>query len=115
MTVDELRQLILEAAYSVPQIGEVMESVKWGQPSFTPAKPGIGSSVRIQETPDGTFALMFICHTNLVDRFRQIYPDELVYQGNRAISVDPPNMPFDLNAARHCIAMALSYHLDRKA
>ena len=33
----------------------------------------------------GAAAIHFICHTNLVDEFRRLYPDALRYEGNRSI------------------------------
>ena len=42
-----MRQIILSVAASNPAIGPLAESLKWGEPSYTPLKKGIGSSVRI--------------------------------------------------------------------
>ena len=110
---NRLRQLILDVAAGNDRIGSLEESLKWGQPSFTPTRKGVGSSVRIQPNRDGAFALMFICHTGLVDRFREIYPDELSYEGNRAIVVRNET-DLDDPALAHCIAMALTYKLDKR-
>ena len=66
-----LRTLIFEVADETPGIGELTETLKWGQPSYTPKKPRIGSSVRLSATDDGRAAVWFICHTHLVDRFRE--------------------------------------------
>ena len=105
-----LRSLIVEAAASSDGVGEIAETLKWGQPSFAPKKPRIGSSVRLQNNDDGSMSLMFICNTNLVERFREIYADDLNFIGNREIKVqDADNIPE--NALKHCIAMALTYHL----
>ncbi|MCR9123116.1 MAG: DUF1801 domain-containing protein [Phyllobacteriaceae bacterium] len=107
------RRLILEAAAETEAVCELAESVKWGEPSFTPSKPRIGSSVRIQARPNGDEALMFICHTGLVDEFRDLYGDTLTFEGNRAI-VLPAGEPVDEAAIRHCIALALTYHRRKK-
>jgi hypothetical protein len=40
---------------------------------------------RIAPRDNGDVALMFICHTNLVEEFRGLYPDGLAFEGNRAI------------------------------
>ncbi|WP_210421536.1 hypothetical protein [Hoeflea halophila] len=57
--------------------------------------------------------MMFICHTNLVEEFRGLYPDALTYEGNRAIVVSAKEEP-DRLALAHCIALALTYKLRRK-
>ena len=87
--------------------------MKWGEPSFAPAKPRIGSSVRLADRPDGSVAMMFICHTGLVEQFRELYPDSFAYEGNRALVFGPADA-IDTAALSHCVAMALSYHLNRR-
>jgi len=113
MTPDQLRAMIYQAAADKPEIGPLEESLKWGEQSFTPVKRNIGSSVRIQPRPNGDTALMFICHTNLVEEFRGLYPDALTYEGNRAIVLSGENEP-DRAALSHCIALALTYKLRKR-
>lgn len=110
---DRLRSLIFEAAADAPEVGDLTESLKWGEPSFTPAKPRIGSSVRLARRDGETVAMMFICHTHLVDRFREIYPDTFRFEGNRALVFDADE-GVDETALKHCIAMALTYHLQKR-
>ena len=71
----QLRALIHETARETEGVGELAESVKWGEPSFAPARPRIGSSVRLTIRDGETVAMLFICHTHLVDDFRELYPD----------------------------------------
>ena len=103
-----MRQLILSVAASNPVVGPLAESLKWGEPSFTPLEKGIGSSVRIAPRKDGMVSLIFICHTGLVERFREIYGDKLAFEGNRTIVIDP-GKPLPEPELRHCIALALTY------
>jgi hypothetical protein len=110
---DRLRALIHETAAATDGVGKIAESVKWGEPSFAPEKPRIGSSVRLADRPDGSVAMMFICHTGLVEQFRELYPDSFAYEGNRALVFQPADM-IDTAALSHCVAMALSYHLNRR-
>lgn len=105
-----LRTLIFETVEETPNIGRIDESLKWGQPSYTPAKPHIGSSVRLGAAETETVALYFICHTRLVEHFREIYPKVLEFEGNRAI-VLPASGEWPEAEIKHCIAMALTYHL----
>lgn len=111
---EEIKRLITQAAAEVPEIGPIDETVKWGQPSFGPIKPGVGSSVRIETRPDGEFGLMFICTTGLVDEFRSIYGDALQFEGNRAIVLKEGHLA-EQDALKHCIQLALTHKLRRKA
>ncbi|GAB5463798.1 DUF1801 domain-containing protein [Hoeflea alexandrii] len=113
MTPEDLKTLINQVAEATPEIGPLEESLKWGEQSFTPLKRNVGSSVRIAPRPDGKLALMFICHTNLVDEFRGLYPDALTYEGNRAIVLSP-GIDADREALKHCIALALTYKLRKR-
>ena len=105
-----LRQLILVTAAQTIGVGEIEESLKWGEPSYTPSKKGIGSSVRLAPRNDGKLSMHFICHTGLVDRFRELYSDRLTFEGNRTIVIDEYK-PLAEQELRHCIAMALTYFL----
>ncbi|MEO0635661.1 MAG: DUF1801 domain-containing protein [Pseudomonadota bacterium] len=110
----KLRNLIGEVAQETDSVGEIEETLKWGQPSFAPKRPKVGSSVRLQDNEDGSTGLMFICNTDLVERFRTQYPDQLDFIGNREIRVrelTAANEP----ALKHCVAMALTYHLSKRA
>lgn len=100
------RDFILEVAASHPGIGPLAESLKWGEPSFAPQAPRIGSSVRLAPREGGQVAFLFICHTGLVEEFRTIYP-ALTYEGNRAVVIDASLPPPE--ALAHCITMALTY------
>lgn len=110
----QLRQLILETASDNPAIGPLEETTKWGEPAFLTSATGSGTTVRInrhKKSPD-KYALYVHCQTDLVERYRQIYDDELTFDSNRAVVFDSKEeLPVD--AVKHCIAMALTYHLPR--
>ena len=108
---DELKALIFETAAQSPEIGQLEESLKWGEPSFTPKKRNVGSSVRLAQRDDGV-ALMFICTTKLVGRFKEIYPDEFAFEGGRALVFKEGNA-LPVEPLKHCIGMALTYKLKR--
>ncbi|MEL6202698.1 MAG: DUF1801 domain-containing protein [Pseudomonadota bacterium] len=110
---EELRSLIMQAAAAAPEIGTVVETLKWGQPSFASGKPNIGSSVRIEQRDNGHFALMFICTSGVVDEFREIYPDQLEFEGNRAISIPAGDLE-NKAELKHCIQLALTSRLRKR-
>jgi len=107
-----LRGLVLDVAANTDGVGQIEECLKWGQPSFVTVKPKSGSTIRIDTVKDSDteYAMYFICHTNLVDRFRELYPDTFNFVGNRTLLFDV-SQPVPEEELRHCIAMALTYHL----
>lgn len=105
-----LRDVILEVATQTKGVGTIEETLKWGQPSFLTVKPKSGSTIRIDTVKDTSqYAMYFICHTHLVDTFRELYPDTFSYNGNRALVFEHGEaLPMD--ELKHCIAQALTYH-----
>lgn len=110
--LSKLRALVLDVAETTEGVGQIEECLKWGQPSFVTTKPKSGSTIRVDAIRDepGKVAMYFICSTNLVDQFRELYPETFDFRGNRALVFDAKG---DLPEAelRHCVAKALTYHL----
>ena len=105
--LDELRQLIIRSATELG-FAEVDEALKWGELSFSVKG---GSPVRIdwkEKTPD-QYYLFFNCKTRLVETFKELYRDSLVFEGNRAI-VLPLSEPLPEKTMTHCLRLALTYH-----
>ncbi|MEM8487446.1 MAG: DUF1801 domain-containing protein [Bacteroidota bacterium] len=111
----QLRQLILDTAAGMDEVGELEETLKWGEPSYLTSKTKSGSTIRIdwKSRAPGHYAMYFNCQTTLVSTFREMYADVLEFEGNRSV-VFSLNAPLKTDAVRHCIAMALTYHLDKK-
>lgn len=110
-TMKKLRKLVREVAKSNADVGGLVETLKWGQPSFLPKRPRIGTTVRmdaVSEAP-ARVAFYFHCQTSLVETFRELYADTLSFEGNRAIVLDATK-PLPEAELRHCIEMALTYH-----
>lgn len=107
-----LRELVLTTAAEIDGVGAITETLKWGQPAYLTNESRSGSTVRIAPTRKGSdhdVAMFFICHTDLVDRFRALFGDTFTYDGDRALLFDVGQaMPED--ELRQCIAMALTYH-----
>ena len=68
-----LRQLIFETAAATDGVGELEETLKWGEPSYLTPKTKSGSTVRIdwKKSQEGQYAIYFKCTTNLVETFAQ--------------------------------------------
>ncbi len=112
----QLRGLILDVAATTTGVGELEETLRWSEPSYLTTRSRSGSMLRIHWKPaDGEHCRIYVhCQTNLVATFRALYPTELVYEGNRAVLV-PLRGSIPVDALRHCIALALTYHSTRKA
>ncbi len=110
-----LRKMIFEVAASTPGVGELQETLKWGEPAYlTPASKS-GSTIRIAPRPGSPrqYALYVNCQTTLVDSWRTLFPAEFSYEGNRAIVFSADDeVPQD--ALRFCMAMALTYHRNKR-
>ena len=109
-----LRQLILDTASATEGVGRLDETIKWGQVSYLTSETGSGSTVRIDRVKSDAkqYAVYFHCQTNLVETFRELYP-ELSYGGNRSILLDV-SKALPKQALRHCVALALTYHLNKR-
>jgi hypothetical protein len=108
----KLRGIILATAAKMDGVGEITETLRWGQPSYIAKR---GSTIRIDAVKNdpGQYAMYFICNTDLIAQFRERYP-ELDYGGNRSILFDMRGkIPED--ALRHCISLALRYHKKKSA
>jgi hypothetical protein len=109
-----LRQLIFDTASTIDGVGELEETLKWGQPSYLTSQSKSGSTIRIDRVKsDGDhYAMYFHCQTNLVSAFRDLYPNQLEYGGNRSILFDAKEK-LPEHALRHCVSLALTYHLKK--
>ena len=104
-----LRQLIFDTATKTESVGEIEETLKWGEPSYV-AKNGSTIRINWKEKLGDQYAIYFKCTSLLVPTFKKLYPKEFKYEDNRAIhfSVND-NIP--VKSLRHCIKIALTYHL----
>jgi hypothetical protein len=94
---------VFRTARSHPEVGELEETLKWGEPAYV-TKYGVGSTVRMgwkAKAPD-QYAMYFHCQTSLVESFRAM---------NRALifSVDKR---VALEALSVCVAASLTYQLN---
>lgn len=106
-----LRTLVLKTAAQTPGAGDVVETLKWGEPAYVTVNKA-GSTVRIdwKAKAPAQYAVYFNCQTNLVESFRQMFPNDFRFEGNRALILAlKQEMPED--ALGFCIAASLTYHL----
>ncbi|MFT7239254.1 MAG: hypothetical protein ACI93L_003354 [Cyclobacteriaceae bacterium] len=98
---------MMEVAEETDGLTKLLETAKWGEPSYLTK---YGSTIRIdwkEKTPDKCY-LFFICSTELVSTFKIIFGEDLDFEDNRAIS---PNLhePIPIEATKRCLSLALNY------
>ncbi len=110
-----LRKLILETADAIEEVGEIEETLKWGEPSYLTSKTKSGSTIRINKKKDqvNKYAIYFKCTANLVPAFKEKFPQEFDFEGDRSIVF---NLEDEIPAMelKKCIALALTYHRNKK-
>jgi len=69
-----LRKLIFSVAMETPEIDDLEETLKWGEPSYLTIG---GSTVRVawQERNPDKYGIYFNCNSELVGTFRELYSD----------------------------------------
>lgn len=103
-----LRQIIFEVSKEL-KLDDLEETLKWDQPSYLTQK---GSTIRIdwkKTANSDQYAMYFNCKTKLMDTFKEIYPDNFNYEGNRAI-VFKLHQTLPIEKLKVCIELALTYH-----
>ncbi len=105
-----LRELIFKAASKTEGVGELEETVKWGEPAYRP-KSGSGTTVRIDQrkSDSAQYAIYFHCQTNLIERFKTLFPKKFKFEGNRAILLNVAE-EVPVEALTLCMVEAFTYH-----
>ena len=111
----ELRKLILEVSEGIDAIDELVETLKWGQPSYVPKKKNVGTAVRIHwlKSKPNQYGVYFNCNTKLIFRIRKKFGNQFNYEGTRALVFQEDDQ-IPVKALKECISMALTYHRDKK-
>jgi hypothetical protein len=111
-----LRKLILETAEATEGVGEIEETLRWGEPAYLTSETRSGSTIRIdwkKKAPD-EYSIYFHCQTDLIETFRLHYPACFRFDGNRRIVFgEDDRVPVEPLSA--CIAAALTYHRGKKS
>ncbi len=105
----DLRALIFTVAADLPEIGEISETLRWGQPAYITSKRA-GASLRLGVPKTGGFALYTHCQTSLIADFATAFPNMDKVEGTRAIHFTDATQ---IDPIRHgmLIRSILTYHL----
>ncbi|MCG9599190.1 DUF1801 domain-containing protein [Vibrio sp. Isolate25] len=106
LRLEELRNLVFQIASEL-ELGEINESLKWGEPSYS-VKTGSPLRMDWKLKSPNNYYLFFNCQTKLVDTFRELYGAVLEFQGNRAIVLSL-SKPLPETAIKSCLELALTY------
>ncbi len=106
----KLRALIFKVAAKNQKIGQLQETLKWGQPAYLTPETKSGSTIRLGLPKTGGFAIYTNCQTTILSEFQHMFPDGLTYEGNRAIHFSTKDK-IPLDKIELLIMRALTYHL----
>jgi hypothetical protein len=109
----QVRDWIWEAVEGMDLDCNVVETLKWGEPSYLPDKPRIGSTLRIGQFDEEHIALYFNCQTMLVENFRSMFGSEVEYSKNRAVLFNVSE-PLPESIVKACASKTFRYHLDKR-
>jgi hypothetical protein len=107
--------MIFETAASLEGVGDIEETLKWGEPSYLTPTTKSGSTIRIdwKSSQEDHYAMYFKCTANLVSAFRERYPTVFKFRGTRSILFHIDD-EIPVNELHRCIALALTYHRNKK-
>ncbi|MEM8871320.1 MAG: DUF1801 domain-containing protein [Pseudomonadota bacterium] len=113
----KLRQMrtLIYAVAEAENVAPLSETLKWGEPSYATVRTKAGTPIRLgwsRKTPKRC-AMFVNCQTTLLDQYRERYGDELEFQGNRAVVI-PTDGPLNEAPVVGCIALALTYHRNKR-
>ena len=104
----QLREFILETATALQDHAVIVETLKWGEPSYHLKG---GSPIRIDWKPknEEEYRIYFNCQSKLVPTFRRLFGGRLEFEANRAI-VFALDGGLPLAELEICIGLAFRYH-----
>ena len=107
----KLRELIFEVALNEKSILNIEETLKWNEPSYITKN---GSTLRIdwKKSKPNQYSMYFNCKTKLIETFRELFKNQLIFNGNREIIFNIRD-EIDEKILKYCILLSLTYH-DRK-
>jgi len=111
----KIRRLILDCAAQDDAIGNLTETLKWGEPAYLTEQTKSGSTIRlgIDDHKPEAVAIYLNCQTTLVKDIQNKFPGKFDCENNRVIYI-PVKEPLPSDDLSQCLTMALKYHLNKK-
>lgn len=105
-----LRALIFETAARTPQVGQVQEALRWGQPAYLTPQTKSGSTLRVGPAKKGGCVIFAHCQTQIIPNYVAQFPGLDEIDGTRAVIFKTAD-DIDPIRVRFLIHHALCYHL----
>jgi hypothetical protein len=105
-----IRELIFDVGQQTRGVGEIEETLKWGQPAYLTPQTKSGTTIRLGATKSGQLAVYTHCQTTIMSEFQSIFPDQFDYEGNRAVHFRSADTAA-LDSLTLLVRRALTYHL----
>ncbi len=102
----QMREIIFQVA--AQQDIQIMETLRWWQPSYLPIQSKVGTTIRIDQFSECEVAIFFNCKTTIVEELKETFGASLRYSKNRAIIFNI-NAPLPMQTIEYCVAFGLSY------
>lgn len=111
----KLRSLLFEAAAQTDGVGSVLETLRWGTPSYLTPETKSGTTIRlgVEAKTGDRFGLYVPCQTTLIADFKHLYGKTFSYTGKRGLLFNP-GAELPLAELQHCIALGLTYHANKQ-
>ena len=107
-TLRAARLDILRAAAASDEVGQLDETLKWGEPAYLTCAPKTGTTLRLGLI-GGQAAVMVPCSTTIIDDARAIFGPLPELSGKRGLVLGGQRQVFDYVADA-----ALHYHLHKR-
>lgn len=107
----EVRDQVFAVAAETQGVGELTETLKWGEPAYLTEASGSGTTIRLgvsKAAPEAA-AVFVNCRTSLIDSFRAQFGDIFAFEGTRGLIV-PIEGPLPEAPLAFCLRAALLYH-----
>jgi hypothetical protein len=105
----QLREMVFASAAEAEGVGEIEETLKWGEPAYLTHKPRSGTTIRLSTSKTGSAAIFVHCQTTLISEFQALFPNDFTFEGNRAVYVDILTVE-EADKLRLVITRALTYN-----
>ena len=110
-----IRDLIYAMAAADSDIGPITETLKWNEPAYLTEATGSGTTIRLawKESNPDRIGIYVHCQTNIIETLRAMLPDDIEFEGNRALLLDIAK-PLPAEPVRIAVRMAMTYHLAKR-
>lgn len=105
-----IRKIILDVVEKNEDIDFIGEALKWGEPSFLTKSSGSTLRIDWKEKSPESISVFVNCQTKLISIFKELYPNDFDYIGNREIKL-PLKGKYSKTKLKNCFELSLRYNL----